>query len=497
MNDFLPYISQSLDQIINSLPYFYPELAIGILFLAVIVIELISSKKSPQATFFITLSGLLLITYLTSQQLQTASISVFGSMIVSDPLSTYFKLIFCVVSILFTLFIRNNRQLQSHAKGAGDLYVILLAVLLGMNLMAMSSNLIMIYISIEMVSVGSYIMVGYISADNKQTEAAMKYALFGAVCSAIMLYGMSLIYAFTGTLEIGNPAFLSGLANVPAISSGVAVSMVLIGIGFKLSFAPLHFWSPDVYEGAPTPVTAFLSTGPKIAGFAILIRFLLAFRSREVNVFDFNELLGIIAFITMIIGNFSAIWQNNVKRMLAYSSIGHTGFILLAILEFTAGGLKSVLFYLFIYSLMNMAAFMLADQIEEQAGATTATDYKGLGKKLPLTFFMFVIVLISLTGLPPTAGFIGKLFIFSSVIEYYNSSGSVYVLILISTAAITTLVSLFYYIKIPLNAYLRQSETEMNLIEKRTFNTYISLLLMGLLLLFGIFPQWISNLIII
>ncbi|HCN84829.1 MAG TPA: NADH-quinone oxidoreductase subunit L [Sphingobacteriaceae bacterium] len=498
MNDFLPYISQSLDQIINSLPYFYPELAIGILFLAVIITDLAFSKRSAQAVFFVTITGLLLVSCITLQQLlQTGSMPLFSAMIVSDNLSSYFKLIFCIVAILFVLFIRNNRQLQAHSKGTGDLYAILVAVLLGMNLMAMSANLIMIYLSIEMVSMGSYIMVGYISADNKQTEAAMKYALFGAVCSAIMLYGMSLIYAFTGTLEITDPAFISGLSKVPVISSGVAISMLLVGIGFKLSFAPLHFWSPDVYEGAPTPVTAFLSTGPKIAGFAILIRFLASFRFHEAEVFDFNQLLGIVAFITMIIGNFSAIWQNNVKRMLAYSSIGHTGFILMAVLQFSQGGLRSILFYLFIYSLMNMAAFMLADQIEEQTGAINSTDYKGLGKKLPLTFFMFVIVLISLTGLPPTAGFIGKLFIFSSVIEYYNSSGSFYILLLIITAAITTLVSLFYYIKIPLNAYLRHSETEVALVEKRTFSIYLSLFLMSALIIFGIFPHWITDFIII
>ena len=497
MNDFLPYISQSLDEIINSLHYFYPELAIGVLFLAVIITDLSFSKRSPQAVFFVTLTGLFFVSFIALQQLlYSAPTAVFGSMIVSDNLSSYFKLLFCIVAILFVLFIRSNKQLQAHSKGTGDLYAILVAVLLGLNLMAMSANLIMIYISIEMVSVGSYIMVGYISADSKQTEAAMKYALFGAVCSAIMLYGMSLIYAFTGTLQITDPAFISGLGKIPVASSGVAVSMLLIGIGFKLSFAPLHFWSPDVYEGAPTPVTAFLSTGPKIAGFAILIRFLASFREAP-DVFDFNQLLGIIAFITMIIGNFSAIWQNNVKRMLAYSSIGHTGFIMLAVLQFSQGGLRSVLFYLFIYTLMNMAAFMLADQIEEQTGAINSADYKGLGKKLPLTFFMFVIVLISLTGLPPTAGFIGKLVIFSSAIEYYNSSGSSYVLILIITAALTTLVSLFYYIRIPLNAYLRHSETEITLTEKHTFSIYLSLFLMSALIILGIFPQWITDFIII
>jgi NADH-quinone oxidoreductase subunit N len=294
-----------------------------------------------------------------------------------------------------------------------------------------------------------------------------------------------------------NPAFISGLTSVPVLSSGVALSLVLIGIGFKLSFVPLHFWSPDVYEGAPTPVTAFLSTGPKIAGFAILIRFLVPFNDPETQVFDFNQVIGFVSFSTMIVGNFSAIWQNNVKRMLAYSSIGHTGFVMMALMQYSEGGLRSILFYLFVYGLMNMAAFMLADHIEHKTGSTTMTGYKGLGKKLPLTFFMFVIILISLTGLPPTAGFIGKLFIFSSLIEYFGVSGSGYVLIILITGAIATLVSLFYYIKIPLNAYLRTSESEMHIVENKSFMVYLGLFITSILIILGIFPQLLTDFIIL
>lgn len=494
MKESLPYISQSLDQVISSLYFFYPELLISLLFIAVIITDLVFSRRSRQAVFFVTLSGLALVVFFTVMQLSLpAPGSLFGEMIRLDRLAVYFKLIFALTSILFVLFIRNNRQLQAHVKGTGDLCAVLLAVLLGMNLMAMSSGLLMIYISIEMVSVGSYIMAGYTSGSSRETEAAMKYVLFGAVCSAVMLYGLSLLYAFTGTLDTADPAFTRGLSAVPAISSGVALSLVLIGIGFKLSMAPLHFWSPDVYEGAPTPVTAFLSTGPKAAGFAILIRLLYAFRSG--SVFDFDEVLGILSFATMIIGNFSAIWQNNVKRMLAYSSIGHTGFIMMAALQFSEAGLKSILFYLFVYSLMNMSAFMLADRLEEQAGTIKISGYKGLGKKLPLTFFMFVITLISLTGLPPTAGFIGKLLIFSSVIEFYNRSGSSFALLLIITGAVTTLVSLFYYIKIPLYAYLKPGDAEMNVREEKGFIGWLCLLLTILLILLGLFPQVVTRLI--
>jgi NADH-quinone oxidoreductase subunit N len=499
MDYFLPYVSQSLDQVINSLWYFYPELAISLLFVLVIITDLIFSKRSQQAVFFLTLTGLAVVFWLTLRQLTGAgSATLFGDMLSPDRLSVYFKLLFCIISVLFVLFIRNNRQLQTHFKGTGDLYAVLLAVLLGMNLMAMSANLLMIYVSIEMVSVGSYIMVGYVSGSSRETEAAIKYALFGSVCSAIMLYGMSLLYSFTGTLNMLDAAFISGLSKLPLMSSGVALCMVLVGIGFKLSLAPLHFWSPDVYEGAPTPVTAFLSTGPKAAGFAVLLRFLLAFRSQGVGVFDFNEVLVVLAFVTMIIGNFSALWQDNVKRMLAYSSIGHTGFVMMAVPGLSEGALRGVLFYLFIYSLMNMSAFMLADRIEAQTGSLKISHYKGMGKKLPLTFFMFVITLISLTGLPPTAGFVGKLLIFSSALGYYNTSGSYMALVLLATGAITTLIALFYYIKVPLNAYLKSS-TEITLVgeqavkEKKDFTVWLCLLLTGALILLGLFPQVVSG----
>ncbi len=497
MNDFLPNISLMLDSVLDSLLWFYPELVLGILFILVIITDLFFSKRFQNAVFLLTSFGLGVVGYFILLQLNAPSeTTVFSGMIRPDKLSTYFKVILCVVSLLFLLFIRDNKELKSHDKGTGDLHAILIAVLFGMNLMVMSSNLLMIYLSIEMVSVGSYIMVGYISGTAKQTEAAMKYALFGAVCSAMMLYGMSLVYAFTGTLNFIDPAFLSGLSSVSTLSSGIALGMIMVGIGFKLSFVPMHFWTPDVYEGAPTPVTAFLATGPKIAGFALLIRLLDSLGGTKAAL-DFNEILGGIALITMIAGNFSAIWQNNVKRMLAYSSIGHTGFILLSVLAFSQAGQKALIFYLSIYALMNMAAFMLADYIEEKSGAKNLDEYKGLGQKLPLTFFLFVIVLVSLTGLPPTAGFIGKLLVFSAALEMYNSTGSLLVMVLIIAGALVTLVSLFYYIKVPLNAYLRQSNHEVEITEIKTFKIYLSLFLTIIILVLGIFPQLLTSFIVI
>ncbi|WP_423147263.1 NADH-quinone oxidoreductase subunit N [Rubrolithibacter danxiaensis] len=496
MNSLLTDISQSLNNILAGISYFLPELVLIVSFLVVIVLDLFVKKKS-NLLFSVVLLAVCITGYFSYNQLELVSkpVFLFNSSLSLDKLGVFFKLIFCFVSVLFVFFIDTSKRLQTHEKGIGDLYSILLAVQLGLHLMAMSSSLLMIYISIEMVSIGSYLMVGYVSGEKLQSEAAMKYVLFGSVCSAVMLYGISLIYAFTGGITIFEPQFIENLSKVPATSSGVAITLILIGIGFKLSFVPLHFWSPDVYQGAPTPVTAFLSTSPKIAGFAILIRFLMAFQSSEAAIdnlaFNFNIVLALVSFITMIVGNFSALLQNNVKRMLAYSSIGHTGFILMGLQNLSKPNLEAVLIYLFVYAVMNMAAFMLANDIEEQTGATEISQYQGLGKYMPLQFFSFILILISLTGLPPTGGFIAKFLVFSAALQQYNATASVIILILMITGAVTTLVSLFYYFKIPLNAYLRSVSSEISVSNSNL--SYFAFVLAVFLIFIGIFPSFITN----
>ncbi len=495
MNEFLPYISQLLDSTISGFSHLLPELVLVLTFIIVILADLFIPGKRSSLAFYVCISGILL-SVITGfvQSGDISRILLFSNTIVLDSLSSSFKFIFSFVAILFAFFVRYNTALQTHKKGVGDMYMLLPAVLIGLNLMSMSASLLMIYISIEMVSIASYLMVGYASGNDKQTEAAMKYVLFGSICSAVMLYGMSLLYALTGSITIGDSNFLNNLNVTSGPAVTLALGLVLVGIGFKLSFVPFHFWAPDVYEGAPTPVTAFISTAPKIAGFALLIRFIEPFHMFEIggygnSLFDFKTLLAVVSLLTMVFGNFSAIWQNNVKRMLAYSSIGHTGFALMAIISLEGGGFKSLIFYMAVYAIMNMAAFMLVDKIESQTGITDMRGYKGLGKILKLEFVCFVIVLIALTGLPPTAGFIAKLVIFSAGFEYYSSSGSVWMLILLVTGALTTVVSLFYYLKIPLYAFLKQSEIELNIVEKRDPLTYLTLFLTLLLILFGIFPH--------
>lgn len=496
MSEMLPYIAGLLRDVLSGIPHLMPELILACTFIVVIFTDLFFKGKDSAATFWLCLTGLtasFAVTLLPSCYSQSGHL-VFGNTLFADRLSIVFKQIFYFVILFFAVFVKFSPQFRKHSKGAGDLYILLPVILLGLNLMSMASSLLLIYLSVEMISIASYLMVGYVSGTSRQTEAAMKYVLFGSACSAMMLYGMSLLYAFTGTLNVAEPQFLQRLSQMPSLAGNVAVGLVLVGIGFKLSFVPLHFWSPDVYEGAPTPVTAFLSTGPKIAGFAILVRFTesLSPQGGGMPVFDFQGVLSAVAILSMLAGNFTAVWQDNIKRMLAYSSIGHTGFILMAVIVHSQQGLKPLLFYLLIYAIMNMAAFILAGRIEDQTGAVSIRGYKGLGRYMKLEMVCFVVILISLTGLPPLAGFMAKFLVFSSVLENYSVTHSGWLLALLITAAVTTVVSLFYYFKVPLNAFLRQSEGKPVAPVKPDFLSVIILILTSLLLLWGIFPGLIA-----
>jgi NADH-quinone oxidoreductase subunit N len=495
MHDLVPNINQQLTAILGDIRYFIPELYLAALFIIVLVTDLLFGRNSERLCRIVACVGMMLIIGTDLQQLPLIGDQLsflFSGMLLHNHTSIIFRLIIDCSAFILLLYFGWDEPLGSHRKRLSDLYSITIASVFGLHLMTMAANLLSVYLAIELVSLASYLLVAYRSENAFSTEAGLKYVLFGASASAIMLYGISLLYGFTGTLNLFNVQFIEGLTQVNSTGSAFALVLILIGIGFKLSFVPIHFWVPDIYQGAPTPVTAFLSTAPKVAAFALLVNFLTPFiiapNWRGIN---FSTYLSIIGIITMIVGNFAAVMQNNAKRMLAYSSIGHTGFALMAVVTFSAEGIKALEYYLAVYVLANIGALMLVTYFEKITGSADVTAYKGLGLKYPAASISFVIILISLTGLPVSAGFTGKLFVFSAVYGVYQANHNLWLLLLTITGAVTTVIALFYYIKIPLNLFLKRTdgvgETESVSVHILVTTILIAVLLVAL----GIFPQYL------
>ncbi len=501
MHDLLPLLPGNIDDVLNSIPWFMPEFYLAILFVVVLVTDLIFGRGSDKLCRIIACAGLLIVAHKDYQQIElllyTAQANghvLFSGTLLLTHTAISFKLLIDVLGFALLLYFDWDEKLKSHPKGLSDLYTIAIGAVFGLHLMTMAANLLSIYLAIEMVSIASYLMVAYRSENAFSSEAGLKYVLFGAAASAMMLYGISLLYGFGGTLALYSGNLLLSLSHANILAVTVALFFVLGGIGFKLSFVPLHFWVPDVYQGASTPVTAWLSTLPKLAGFALLINFLRPFIYYSGwKAFDFQFYLAFIGIITMIAGNFAAIWQKNVKRMLAYSSIGHTGFALMAIVVFRPESFSALVFYLAVYGLANIGALALATYFANAADAETTDSYKGLGFKFPAASVCWVIILVSLTGLPITAGFTGKLLVFSTTYGFFQSVRNPLLLALLITGAVTTIVSLFYYIKIPRNLFLKRAEIAENH-SYRSLNLLVfSIIIAVLIILMGIKPDLLIN----
>ena len=499
MHELLPALPAYLSGVLESFTYFKPEITLAILFIVVIITDLLFGKNSEKLCRIVAFGGVLLIALQDFNQYPLVVISgeaighfFFYKMMLLAPATIKFKITIDVLAFIMILWFEWDDKLSSHSKGLSDLYSIVIGSVFGLHLMAMAANLLSIYLAIELVSIASYMMVAYHTENIYSSEAGLKYVLFGAASSAIMLFGMSLLYAFTGTLTIYSGGFLGGLQSADHATVSFTLVLTLVGLGFKLSFVPMHFWVPDVYEGAPTPVTAWLSTLPKIAGFALLVNFLGPFILAEKwSGFDFRLFFSVIGIITMIAGNFAAVLQTNVKRMLAYSSIGHTGFALMAVVTFDTKWNSALVYYLAVYAIANICALALASYFSNATSAEDTESYQGLGHKFQAASVCFVIVLISLTGLPVTAGFTGKLFVFSAVYGIYSQNHNIWLLLLMITGAVTTVVSLFYYIKIPLNLFLKRSENVINRRNNSNNIIYLAIILSFFIFLLGMFPSLI------
>lgn len=458
----------------DSLKFFMPEMVLVATAILVLIFELIFGKRYVPV---VALLGLVVAGGVAWLMYQSGvSGYLFSNTVALDSFSLFFKLLFLSVAMITVLF---SMASDKGITFRGEYYAILLIATLGMMILASASDILMLYIALETISISSYILVSFLKGNKKSSEAGLKYVIYGAIASGLMIYGMSMIYGLTGTTSfVGISQALAQVQPAPILL--VMTILVMAGLCYKIAAVPFHMWCPDVYEGAPTPITALLSVGPKAAGFAIVIRFFFGVMSDNLlplASIPWRDILAVICVLTMTIGNLGAFWQNNVKRLLAYSSIAHAGYILMGVVLLTTTGLQAVLMYLAIYLFMNMGAFLVVIIFSEVIGSDDIKDYKGLGWRFPWPCVVMTIFLFSLTGLPPLAGFIGKLYIFAAVIK----EGWYWLAII---GVINTVISLYYYTRIVRAMFMENIPDSQSQIAnpKSTIPAYYSLMLFVLVL---------------
>ena len=465
-----------LEGIMESIPAFSSELVLIAFVLGIFLLDLMLPLRASKHLAWVAILGCF-IPALSAGHPESGQV-LFHGMLVSDSFSAFFKqfFLFGTIPVILLSYLSN----QFEGRRMGEYYGILLSGVLGAMLMASATHFLMLFMSLELLSISSYILVGYIRRDRRGAEAALKYVIYGSVAAAVMAYGFSLFYGLTGSAQISDLASVAfdgdhaiwsewTLRTRAAITTLVALVMVFMGIAYKMSTLPMHFWAPDVYEGAPTPVTAFLSVLSKAAGFALALRFLSQLPVENLapawEKIPWVQMMIILSIVTMTFGNLSALWQTNLKRMLAYSSIAHAGYMMMgfSILHVSgdsASGSEVLRFYLLTYLAMNFGAFAVVILIENRLGSVDLENYQGLGRRAPFISACMVVFLFSLIGVPPTAGFFGKLYLFSGVIDQARSDTgmSAWYYSLVFAAAINTAISAYYYLKVAKEMYLVDSE---------------------------------------
>ncbi len=430
---------------IESLSLYLPELIIILSILCVFIMESIPSYRS--LTFISTCVGLIFAGILLLFSTPSTSL-LFEGMLINDSLSIYFKWLVLLSTLSIVIISKDDNSVMDEVKG--EYYGMLLIITLGMFAMISAKNLLMIYLSIELVSIPSYIIAGISKNDKESNEASLKYVIYGSFASGIMLFGLSFLYGITGSLDVDLLA--SSLTSFDSsLTVYMAMLFVLVGFGYKISMVPFHYWTPDVYQGSPITVTAFLSVAPKIAGFAILIRFFYSLFIDNVDVLQWPQLMAILSALTMTVGNVLALKQSNIKRLLAYSSISHVGFMLIALSVISFDALVSIMFYLLFYLFMNLSAFYMAVYMSNKYDAHNIDDWNGVGLKVPVLSFFMVLSLASLAGLPPTSGFVAKVYILRNL---FSDGGFIWLGVV---AIINTVISLYYYFKIVKAMYFMEN----------------------------------------
>lgn len=476
-----------LNQIVADLGLFVPEIILTGVILLVILYDLFQDAENSIRSGYLALGGLVLTILAVFVQDTSIPSGIFANMLAVDGFSKFLKVVVSIGAALVMWMSFNSSELKN--RRVGEYYVLMLVLTLGMYFLVSATHLLSIYISLEMVSLMSFLLSGYLKEQMRSNEAAIKYVVFGAFSSGILLYGFSLLYGLTGSTSIFEiQAALAAGSVAPGLLLLIFI-MILVGFGYKIAAVPFHFWTPDVYEGAPVPITAFLSVAPKAAGFAIIIRFFNVVFSGDGNPnmeawsvlenLNWQAVISVVAVLSMTVGNVIALQQSNIKRMLAYSSIAHAGYMLLGVVVADQTGIAAILYYAAVYMLMNLGAFFVAIHVKNAFDTEEIEEYKMLGYKAPLLGVIMTIFMFSLTGLPPTGGFVAKFYIFRSLIEY----GDMYFWLAI-IGLINGVISLYYYMRVVKAMYFGKIELPET-IHQAPVNVTVLLVILALPLLIG------------
>jgi len=466
----------------NDISTLLPELALTVLVLVVLTADLFLRREQKWLLTPLTVIGLVVVG-IACAEVWGVNRTVFAGFYRVDDLSVFFKVATVVIGILAALFAPG--YLTQRRLPLGEFNVILLFSLTGMFVLASSSDLITLFIGLELMVMPAYLLAGFHKTDRYSNEGGLKYFLLGSFASAIVLFGISWTYGLTGSTRISEIGGLTGTG--PA--GLVAIAMLTVGTTFKVAAVPFHFWTPDAYQGAPTPITGFLSVGPKLGAFALLVR--LFAEGLGVSGADWFGAMAVLAVLTMTGGNIVAMAQTNVKRMLAYSSIAHTGYIIAALAAFahtanmTARGeaIQSILFYVLAYGVMNIAAFSVVGMLQRDPrrfGGLAA--FAGLAGRAPWLAAGMAILMLSLTGIPPTVGFFAKLYVLVATVD----AGVAWLAVAI---ALNAALAAFYYLRVIVYMYMREPEADPAPIERSPFTVLALVLSVSGVMLLGLFPD--------
>ena len=459
-----------------------PELIITSVALLVLLVDIVSPQSRGTVAAWITIIGTGAALWTVCQQWGGRDLA-FNDMVVLDKFAVFSKIIFLIGTGL-TVFISTG-YLRREESGRSDYYFLILCATLGMMLMASGVDLLIIFLGLELLSLSLYVLVGFFHGRSESNESSLKYLLLGAFATGFLLYGIALIYGAVGTTnlnQISEVLSRQPIDHLPMLLAGLG--LLLVGLGFKVAAVPFHMWVPDVYEGAPTAITAFLSAGPKAAGFAALLRMLFTTFDLDPLRTEWSAALWVLAVLTMTVGNLAAISQHSIKRMLAYSGIAHAGYILVALTAMNDQGISGAMFYLFAYTFMNIGAFAVVILVSGRGDVgMDLRDYNGLAYRNPALALAMAVFMLSLAGFPPTAGFLGKFYIFGAAVK----AGFISLAVI---GVLNSLVSVYFYVGVVVNMYMKDPAEDAQPVIVTPLAACATGLSAIATLTIGIFPSW-------